>query len=142
MIQKIIKQKKTIAVISLIVIMASLLVAADSDSLITKGYIDNVLMPQIESMAGGGEEKYTVISLSAGEMLVCEAGCEFIIRMGSGKIMASSKGGICDATAGVDLANGTVTPSNHLLIVPVSDGRGVVANNDMLVMIKGDYEIK
>jgi len=126
-----------------VVLTAALFIAADSnsDSLITKGYVDNVLMPQVEAMAGAGE-KYAIVNISKGDIIVCDAGCEFIIRMGSGKIMATSKGGICDVTSGTDLANGSVAPSNHHLIVPLSDGRGMVANTDMIIMIKGKYEIQ
>lgn len=129
-------------IITGIVAAAVLMIAADSnsDSLITKGYVDNVLIPQMESIAGAGEQ-YAIVNLSKGDMLSCKAGCEFIIRMGTGKIVATPKGGICDVTSGVDLANGSAAPSNHHLIVPVSDGRGMVANTDMIIMIKGKYEI-
>ena len=62
--------------------------------------------------------------------------------MGSATVIATQKGGLADTTGGYDLANGTAMPSNHLLIVPVNDGRGISANNDVLVMVKGAYNIQ
>ncbi|MBR2916145.1 MAG: hypothetical protein IKC07_00905 [Clostridia bacterium] len=122
------------------------------DPLITKSYITSTVMPELEEyiedevkkqVSGGVSvtaERFEVISLSAGEKIICENGTELILRMGSATIIATEKGGLADTTAGCDLANGTPMPSNHLLIVPVADGRGIVAQNDVLVMVKGDYE--
>lgn len=121
----------------------------EGDPLISQSYITSTLMPKIEEMIdekvkdGGGEaERFEVISMSAGQTMLCENGTELILRMGSATIIATQKGGIADTTAGYDLPNGSAMPSNHLLIVPLDDGRGIIANNDVLVMVKGGYEIK
>ena len=125
---------------------------SESDPLISKSYITSTLMPQIEEMieeevskVGGGSgvsESFKVISMSAGQKMICESGTELILRMGSATIIATQKGGLADTTGGYDLPNGAVMPSNHLLIVPLDDGRGIAANNDVLVMVKGGYEIQ
>lgn len=125
---------------------------SESDPLISQSYVTTTLMPEIEKMikeeiaASGGNvsssESFRVISLSAGQKMICESGTELILRMGSATIIATQKGGIADTTSGFDLANGAAMPSNHLLIVPLDDGRGISANNDVLVMVKGGYEIK
>lgn len=125
---------------------------SESDPLISKSYITSTLMPQIEEMiekavsenGGGGtaSESFKVISLSAGQKMICESGTELILRMGSATIIATQKGGLADTTGGYDLPNGAAMPSNHLLIVPLDDGRGIAANNDVLVMVKGGYEIQ
>ncbi len=124
------------------------------DPLISKAYIDNVLIPQLKEYVdnkisqigtGGGSQSaasFKVVNMTAGQKLMCEAGTELILRMGKAEIIATEKGGIADATAGFDLANGTQMPANHLLIVPVADGRGITAQNDVIVMVKGGYEIK
>ena len=136
-----------IIVIAVVTIMVAADPGSDSDPLISKSYIDEVLIPKIESMIGNSGEKtvedtFNVVSISKGKTLICEAGCEAIIRMGNAKIVATQKGGIVDTTLGGDLPNGVDAPSNHLLIVPVGDGRGLLALDDMLVMVKGQYSIK
>ena len=129
---------------------------SSDDPLISKSYIDTVLMPQIKQSveekisglsAGASPSTQTaaefkVVELAAGQKLMCQAGAELILRMGKAQIIATEKGGLADTTAGFDLANGTDMPANHLLIVPVSDGRGISAQNNVIVMVKGSYEIK
>ncbi len=122
------------------------------DPLITQSYITSVVMPELEEYVEAEvkkqvsdgvsvtAERFEVISLSAGEKIICENGTELILRMGSATIIATQKGGLADTTAGVDLADGTQMPSNHLLIVPVADGRGIMAQNDVLVMVKGGFD--
>ena len=129
------------------------------DPLISKSYIENQLMPQIKQyiesrlaeVGGGGSssgaaavtaDKFNVVNASAGQQIICSAGTELILRMGSASVIATEKGGIADTTDGFDLADGTFMPANHLLIVPVSDGRGVRATTDIIVMIKGGYTVK
>lgn len=137
-----------------LVLGAVLPVVADpgssSDPLVSKSYIEDTLMPQIKTLISDEVAKrdsktgtsFTVVSLKAGQKLMCDAGCELILRMGNATVIATEKGGLADTTGGYDLANGSAMPSNHLLIVPVSDGRGITALNDVLVMAKGYYEIK
>ncbi len=125
------------------------------DPLISKAYIDNVLIPQIQAYVdtkisqistGGGASgeaaaSFKVVNMTAGQKMICEAGTELILRMGKAEIIATEKGGIADTTAGVDLSHGTAMPANHLLIVPLADGRGITAQNDVIVMVKGGYII-
>ena len=131
---------------------------ASDDPLISKSYIEKQLMPQIKQYiesrlaevgggSGGGAaavtaDKFNVVNASAGQQIICSAGTELILRMGSASVIATEKGGIADTTDGFDLADGTFMPANHLLIVPVSDGRGVRATTDIIVMIKGGYTVK
>ena len=104
-----------------------------SDPIITLSYIENILK---------GELSFKVVNLSKGQTLIGEAGTELVLRMGGAKIIATEKGGIADLTAGYDLGNGEEMPSNHYLVIPVADGRGIKAKNSVIVMVKGDYSIK
>ncbi len=124
------------------------------DPLISKSYIETVLMPRIQNyidsklagVSSGGNSQpadtFSVVEMNAGQKMICGAGTELILRMGSAGIIATEKGGLADTTAGFDLSNGTDMPANHLLIVPVNDGRGITAKSTVLVMVKGSYEIK
>jgi len=98
---------------------------------------------KIQSCGGGTAEvqSFRIVDMTKGQKLTCEAGCELILRMGSASIIATEMGGIADTTAGFDLSNGTDMPSNHLLIVPVADGRGIEAKNNVIVMVKGGYTL-
>lgn len=119
---------------------------------VTLDYLENVFLPKIEGLinektAGtdftptGDFEDFTVIEVKAGKTFRGDAGCEFILRMGTAQVVATAKGGVSDVTAGNDLANDALVPGNHHLIVPVNDGRGFKAFSDVLVMVKGKYQL-
>ncbi len=127
----------------------------DTDPLISLSYLTDVFMPKVQQYvdsriaevnteSNGGTASaavFRVVEAKAGDEIICSAGAELILRMGQAKIIATEKGGLADTTAGYDLANGSQMPSNHLLIVPVADGRGIKADTDIIVMIKGSYTV-
>ncbi len=129
---------------------------SDADPLISKSYIDSVLLPKIYSYIDDAVTKikpsevqsapdvFEVVNVGAGKTVIASAGTEMILRMGSASVIGSARGGIADVTGGYDLADKAAVPSNHLLIVPLDDGRGVVigSEGDAILMIKGGYEIK
>lgn len=100
------------------------------DPLITLSYIEDVLK---------GEMSFKAVDMTKGQTLTCEAGTELILRMGKATIISTEKGGLADTTTGEDLKNGMQMPGNHHLVVPVGDGRGIVAENNVIVLVKGDY---
>lgn len=116
----------------------------DSDPLISKSYIDNVLVPKVQQMinSSAASSKFVVVEVPKGKQLICSAGTELILRMGQGTVIATAKGGLADTTSGIDLVNGKKMPPNHLLIVPVADGRGIKADTNIIVMVKGGYTLK
>lgn len=119
------------------------------DPLITESYLNNVFFNKVkqyisENSGNGGSVKegsFKLASVGAGKTFIADEGCEFIVRQGEGEIIVSSLGGLSDVTDGADIISGTL-PSNHHLIVPRSDGRGFKAKTDMLIMVKGSYNIK
>lgn len=143
-----------ISVLFLSVCLPSL--AADpgsqDDPLITLSYVEDILMPQLKSYVdsktlsgtstGNAKEGFEVVNLKKGQTVIGSKSTEFILRMGTASIVSTQKGGIADVTDGIDLQNGSRMPSNHLLIVPLDDGRGFTMQTDGIVMINGSYNIK
>lgn len=120
-----------------------------NDPLVSLSYIQNKVIPEIKeyidekfSSLGGGNAYFEVVDFKKGDVVLCEKSTELILRMGKATIIASEKGGLADTTAGFDLANGESMPPNHLLIVPLGDGRGFIAEDNVIVMIKGNYSVK
>lgn len=125
------------------------------DPVVTKSYIVDKVIPDIKAyiderfgiaasdgVSTSHSTTYTVVNVSKGNKMICDAGAELILRMGKGTIIATAKGGLADTTAGYDLADGTPMPSNHQLIVPVGDGRGFTAETDVIVLVKGGYSVQ
>lgn len=83
-----------------------------------------------------------VVELAAGQRLEGGAGTQIIVRSGTARAIGSASGGMCDVTSGKDLANNERIAANHLLLVPRDDGRGIVAESKVWVMVRGVYTIK
>lgn len=126
----------------------------EDDPIISLSYIENTVIPELKAYvdakvasisgsSGSGTKAHVfeVVEISQGQKLIAEAGTELILRMGSATVIATEKGGLADTTAGYDLPNLSEMPANHLLIVPLADGRGLVAQTDIIVMVKGGYSI-
>ncbi len=115
----------------------------DSDPLISKSYIDSVVMPYIDnSVAAAEKQPMKIEELSAGEVIYCGAGTELILRAGEARAIASPNGGLCDTTAGIDVPGGAAVGANHLLIIPRDDGRGARALTDCVFMVRGSHSIE
>lgn len=121
-------------------IMTALLHAAgvDFDQINTGGNMpgniaDNITVP-------GEVVPFTPLAIPMGYQLVAHMGAEFILRSGSA-VAVSGPDGMVNVTAGRDVVHGEPIPTNNLLLVPRSDGRGFVAHTDTWVMIKGGFDI-
>ena len=79
--------------------------------------------------------KFEVIKVEAGQQLIGEASTEIILRSGT-------SGGVADITGGTDLSTGTSVSKNHLILIPVGDGRGMSCTSLCYVMVKGGYTLK
>lgn len=97
---------------------------------------------ELENNIGSGNSNLEVIQLEKGQMLICDGGTEVILRAGKAKAIAAELGGLSDVTAGVDIQMGEEITTNHLLVIPRSDGRGVYASEHCYLMVRGKYEIK
>ena len=110
---------------------------SENDPLVSKSYLDSVYLNTVKN-----ETAFKVVSLSAGQRLVGDAGCEMILRQGQATIFSTLRGGLADVTLGGDHGDGADMPANHLFVVPVGDGRGIIARTNVLVMVKGNYAIR
>lgn len=128
----------------------------NDDPLVSLSYITDTLVPElhsyvdskisaISSQGQGGtasQPGFSVVDVKQGQTVRGGNGCEMILRMGSATVNASQSGGLSDVTAGFDLPQGYAMPANHLLVVPINDGRGVTMTTDGKIMIKGAYSVE
>ncbi len=93
------------------------------------------LPPQVST---GGAAFFDVVFAESGRVIYGDSSTEMILRGGSATVVCGENS-LCDVTNGEDLANGANVPYNHLVIIPVGDGRGVRVTSDAYLMIKGGY---
>ena len=124
------------------------------DPIVTKSYVDKTVESAIEayekkhsgegSSGSGAAQGYgfEVVKINEGEKLICGEGTEIVVRSGKAFAIDHGRDGVSDITSGSDLMSGDTAASNHLLIVPRNDGRGIKASTEVYAMVKGKYEIK
>lgn len=121
------------------------------DPLITKSYVDNVLIPQLEKefadkleaeMPDSPENSgdYVLVTLSPGDSLSFSVGCEMILREGSAMCSGSSTV-MVDTTGGVSLQSGSYLLANHLYVAAAQDGGLKITGDSTKLLIKGEYSI-
>lgn len=98
------------------------------DPIVTRSYVDQFVTLQ-------------VVSVSAGQQLIADAGTEIILRAGKATAIATA-GGVADLTAGKDLKLGEAIVTNHLLLIPRTDGRGLKAATDLVLVVRGTFVVK
>ncbi len=81
---------------------------------------------------------FEVVYAESGKIIYGDSSTEIILRGGSATAVAGVNG-LCDVTSGTDIQNGQNIPYNHLIIVPVGDGRGIRISSNAYLMIKGGY---
>ncbi|MGV8146109.1 MAG: hypothetical protein ACLKAK_05880 [Alkaliphilus sp.] len=123
---------------------------SEGDPLVTLSYVEQ-RMEQMqfyidEKVAESGRNRtattFEVIEVKAGQTLIAGEGTELIIRGGKAAAITSELGGLSDVTAARDILSDELIPANHLIIIPRDDGRGLKANTDLFIMIKGAFSIE
>ncbi len=104
------------------------------------------LSEQIKAEAGasgqsGKADSFTVVTLSNGQVLYGEIGCEVMLRVGTASCVASTSPGLIDETGGGSLDNGGSLVKNHLYMMTISE-RGVKATaGTTKLLVRGSYRI-
>lgn len=92
----------------------------------------------------GGEESassYTVVTLSDGQVLSMEIGCEVMLRIGTAVCQSPDAPGLVDTTAGTTINNNGSLAVNHLYMATIV-GRSIRATaGTVKVLVRGNYTI-
>ena len=142
-------------------------VAADpgssKDPLVTLSYLEDVffdsIMEKVDERIEGRNEQiakeisgtsgetaanaqtFTVVTLTEGQILTGDIGCEVMLRVGSAVCAAPSAPGLIDETAASTLNSGGALVQNHLYMMTI-EGRGVKATAPTTkVLVRGGYTI-
>lgn len=84
---------------------------------------------------------FTVVTLSSGQVLTGEIGCEVMLRVGSAVCVAPSAPGLIDETTAGTLNNGGALAQNHLYMMTIENRavRATAATTKLLV--RGTYTL-
>lgn len=151
--------------------VAALAAGGSGDPLVSVGYLEKVFAPTVYekvdkavkdnqaalkqtleraideklrasgTVQGGDSASFKVVTLSKGQTLTGEVGCEVMLRIGSAVCVSDSAPGLIDTTGGTTLNNGGALQTNHLYMVTI-ETRGVTAtSNTVKVLARGSYTV-
>lgn len=130
----------------------------DRDPLVTLSYLNdtffNSIMQQVDqkiaqrtgqavpvSSGGSASASFAVVTLSEGQTLTGDVGCEVMLRLGSAVCVSPSDPGLIDETTAGTLSNGGALIQNHLYMMTI-EGRGVRAGAGATkVLARGSYTV-
>ncbi|MCR5825569.1 MAG: hypothetical protein K6G54_03285 [Oscillospiraceae bacterium] len=91
--------------------------------------------------ASGTADSFCVVTLSEGQTLSGEVGCEVLLRSGTASCVATSAPGLVDETGGTTLNGGEALAANHLYLITAA-GRGVrAAAAEVTLLVRGTYTV-
>lgn len=94
------------------------------------------------SQGGSDSASFRVVTLSKGQTLTGQVGCEVMLRIGAAMCVTDSAPGLIDTTSGETLNNGIALQTNHLYMVTIPT-RGVKATtNTVKVLVRGSYTVQ
>ena len=136
-------------------------VGSEGDPLVTLSYLNDTFLntiltkvdqkiaarnSQIAQQLGGQSTSgtaatFTVVTLSKGQVLTGDIGCEVMLRVGTASCVSPSSPGLIDESAAVTLNNGGALVQNHLYMMTI-EGRGVKATAATTkLLVRGTYTI-
>lgn len=105
---------------------------------------DEKIAQKISGTSGESAETaqtFTVVTLTEGQVLTGDIGCEVMLRVGSAVCTAPSAPGLIDETAASTLNSGGALVQNHLYMMTI-EGRGVKATAATTkLLVRGGYTI-
>lgn len=105
--------------------------------------IENLMeeISELKNVETTNNNIFEVVVVQPGQVIYGKQSTEMIMRSGKAQAVAVAAGGLQDITSGEDLSSGMEIPKNHLLIIPREDGRGLLADTKLTVMVRGGYTI-
>lgn len=94
------------------------------------------------ALPSAGGSVFTVVTLSQGQSLVGDVGCEVMLRVGSALCGAPDSVGLIDTTSGSVLGSGQALQTNHLYMVTISGRSVTAAAPTVKVLARGPYTIQ
>ena len=140
---------------------------SQSDPLVTLSYLTQTVQPdilrQVEERANtrqadlmtqfehrldqlqggtGGSAAYTLVTLSSGDRLELEVGCELMLRVGSAAVNSATEPALIDMTTGGTLANAGSLVQNHLYMATIPDRTVTASAGTVKLLVRGGYSVR
>lgn len=92
--------------------------------------------------SSSGNNVFTVVTLTQGQSLVGNVGCEVMLRIGSAVCVSEDSVGLIDTTSGGVLGSGQALAVNHLYMVTIEPRSVRATSGTVKVLARGPYSIQ
>lgn len=99
---------------------------------------------EIQSLASSGDSgsaSYTLVTLSSGQTMYLDVGCELMLRVGTAKVNAATSPALIDIATGGSINNGTSLTKNHLYMATIADRTITPTAATVKLLVRGGYSI-
>lgn len=99
---------------------------------------------EAQSMANSGDSggaSYTLVTLSSGQTMYLDVGCELMLRVGTAKVNAATSPALIDIATGGSINNGTSLTKNHLYMATIADRTITPTAATVKLLVRGGYTI-
>jgi len=99
---------------------------------------------EAQSMASSGDSggaSYTLVTLSSGQTMYLDVGCELMLRVGTAKVNAATSPALIDIATGGSINNGTSLTKNHLYMATIADRTITPTAATVKLLVRGGYTI-
>lgn len=84
---------------------------------------------------------FSVVTLSRGQVLTGDVGCEMMLRVGSASCGGTDSVGLIDESDASTLSGGRALEKNHLYMVTISTRSVVAASDSVKLLVRGPYTV-
>ena len=97
---------------------------------------------ELEGAGGdGGSASYTLVTLSSGQTLYLNVGCEVLLRIGTLRVDAPEDPALIDLSAGTTLSRGSSLTTNHLYMSTIAGRTLTPTSGTVKVLLRGSYSV-
>lgn len=90
---------------------------------------------------GGSSASYTLVTLTSGQTMALDVGCEVLLRIGSVKVNAATSPALIDISTGGSINNGASLTANHLYMATISDRTLTPTSATVKLLVRGGYSV-
>ena len=92
--------------------------------------------------SSGSVNTFHVVTLTRGQRLVCHAGTEVMLRIGTAEALGASEPAMVDYTDGMTLAAGSSLKTNHMYLVTIASNGLTATADNVRVLVRGEYSVR
>lgn len=98
-------------------------------------------MEALVSDTSVGSETYVLVTLTKGQTMALEVGCEMMLRVGTATVNAATNPALIDVTTGGGVNGGTSLVKNHLYMSTIPDRTLTPTADTVKLLVRGGYTV-